>query len=215
MPISRRLTPQMVSLLSADLDAGLSSGSTHSQQDCRRAPAKNVSMKKRKSVQFPSGDSLSTLEADAAYELSEDIKNELWWSPEEVKDSNRERKSLVKQFVAGAAQSDDGEGDHSEVEKKIVELYKSCSSMSVSQVLRSKSNKQFLSEVASSDGLRGLEVKLCRTVARHRRQHVQSMLSVIGSGDDELLSGKSMQSSRTSQILARVLAQVDARECAT
>jgi hypothetical protein len=108
---------------------------------------------KRKSVQFPSGDIiLSTLEADSAYELSEDTKNELGWSPEEVKDNTQDRKNLVKQFVAGAADSSDDEADHSEVEKKVVELYKSYTSMSVSQVLRSKANKQFLSDVGSSDG---------------------------------------------------------------
>ena len=84
--------------------------------------------------------------------------------------------------------------------------------MNVTQVLRSKANKQLLIEIAD---MRGLEAKFCRSISENRRRHAQSVLSMAGALEisEDFLSMRSAQSSRPSQILARVLAQVDANEC--
>jgi hypothetical protein len=220
MTISRRLSPQLahVSADSILVVDSLSSGSTHSQQDCRKhVVVKSSSMKRSKSVQFAAQEAFSTTKLiESADDFSLDTRRELWWTSEELKEFSKERKDLVKQFVADQQEQRQQEDDAT-VDKKIAALYKHCSSLNVSQVLRSKANKQLLVDMAD---VRGLEGKLSRSISRHRKQHVQSILSMVGQQQQQqgdsgqfLLSAKAAQSSRTSQILARVLALADAKQC--
>jgi hypothetical protein len=144
---------------------------------------------------------------EPVYELCDEIKTNLWWSPEEQEENGKERKNLLKQFVA--FQEDDAD-------TSFTALHTNCASMNFSQVMRSKATKQYLVDVANTDGLRGLEARLSKGISRRWKEHVFSLLSVerkLGGGASaDILSATSSQSSQTSQILARVLTQIDARE---
>jgi hypothetical protein len=142
--------------------------------------------------------------AEAPFDLSDSIKERVWWTNEEKDARGQECKALVKDFRENGA---------SEIDQEFITLYKDCSFLSPTQVLRTKVARQTLSEVAQKEGLRGLEVKLARSMSQRRKHHIQSMLSIKEQGaSDEILAGSSAQSSRASQIFARVVAHIDARE---
>eukprot|EP00339_Tiarina_fusa_P018737 CAMPEP_0117081910 /NCGR_PEP_ID=MMETSP0472-20121206/57711_1 /TAXON_ID=693140 ORGANISM="Tiarina fusus, Strain LIS" /NCGR_SAMPLE_ID=MMETSP0472 /ASSEMBLY_ACC=CAM_ASM_000603 /LENGTH=190 /DNA_ID=CAMNT_0004809993 /DNA_START=56 /DNA_END=628 /DNA_ORIENTATION=+ len=144
--------------------------------------------------------------ADAPFELSDSIRANVWYTADEKNARGQECRDLVKDYRASS-------NNPSEIDQDFSTLYKDCSSLSATQVLRTKVVRNTLSEMAHSDGLRGLEVKLAKTMSQHRKQHIQTMLSIKEQGaSEEVLAGSSAQSSRASQILARVLAQIDARE---
>jgi hypothetical protein len=207
MTTTRRLSPQQVRVhgTGQELKKNVDARSQHRCHTARANTQSNTSKKMKKSVQFAAtDDSVSTakyIESPSSFELSDDVKKELWWTREEISDNSNDRKDLVEQFVAKKQDKD----------KRFVELCRSCASMNVSQVLRSKVNKQLLSDMA---GVRGLEFLIFRARTLYRRQHVVSVLSEIGRQDegDQFVTIKSAQSSRTSQILARAIAQLDARE---
>ena len=193
-------------------------GSTHSQQDARKTVRKSpYDHHENKSVRFPPEEQISsTILIESSNELQLDMKNELWWTTDEQRESSNERKDLIKQFVKEKLELQQNQQKQEQngetVDKKLSTLYKDCCCMNVTQVLRSKANKQLLMEIAD---MRGLEAKFCRSISENRRRHAQSVLSMAGTLEisEDFLSMRSAQSSRPSQILARVLAQVDANEC--
>jgi hypothetical protein len=217
MTIARPLSQPLVQQL-ADCQDLRNIGSTHSQQDARKTVRKSPNdHQENKSVWFPPEDRISsTILIESSNELQLDMKNELWWTSDELKESSGERKNLIKQFVQEKLEphqnQENQEQKNETVNKKLSALYKDCSCMNVVQVLRSKSNKQLLIEIAE---MRGLEAKFCRSISENRRRHALTILSVAGALEitEDSLSRRSAQSSRPSQILARVLAQVDANEC--
>jgi hypothetical protein len=226
MTISQHFSPQVV-LVSTDSTDSLNIGSTHSQQRTRKHAKSSSSSarcssatKSTKAVRFAAHESFSTTTLiECADDFSNETRRELWWTPQELKSHSDERKAFVKKFVADQDQKQqDDDGQNDSVDKKVAALYKQCSSFNVSQLLRYKANKQFVVDMAS---VRGLEAKLSRSIRQHRKQHVQTILSLVekqhlqedSRSGEFLLAAISADSSRKSQILARVLAQVDAKAC--
>jgi hypothetical protein len=172
---------------------------------CENQAAKKHRMDTRH-VQFAATSNLSIKAQyiDPSYELTAEICNDTWWSMEEREESGMERHHLAHEFRG----SEKGET----VDEGFKILYENCSVMSISQIMRTKAVKNVLVEVVSNDGLRGLESKLSKTVSKHRKNHVHSVLSLrVAGASDETLSVNSKQSSRASEILAHAIGILDAR----
>jgi hypothetical protein len=155
---------------------------------------------KKKRVEFAMTTRNLSIQAqfiESSHELCDEIKSDLWWSAEEIRSKSLERKRLARDL-------------RKETEEGFCAVYKNCQSLCFSQVMRTKAAKQMLFEATGVDERRGLEMSLSKHAMRKRKHHVLSILSMKGEGaPDEILSAASAQSSRASQIIARVLAQLD------
>jgi hypothetical protein len=158
---------------------------------------KNESTTKRVTFAMTPNLSIHAQFIEPSHELRDEIKSDIWWSAEEIRSKSLERKRLAKAF-------------RKELEEGFCALYKNCESLSFSQVMRTKTAKQLLFEATDADERRGLEMGLSIQVLKKRKQHVLWILSIKEEGaPDEILSAASAKSSRASQMLARVLAQLD------
>jgi hypothetical protein len=155
---------------------------------------------------------------EPCHELSEKMIVDCWWTPEELQENGLERKEVIEIYHIRMQQikEDNKEGKH-EVDTGFNDFLKSCSSsLSFSQVMRTKATNELLFAISKVQGLRGLEPKLF-PIRQLRKLHIHTLICTQTAGgggalDEELLSATSQQSSRASQILARVFAQLDMRE---
>lgn len=154
-------------------------------------------------------DGFST-EYPPSYELCDEIQKDLWWTKEEQEDTIKERTQLVTDFLASKTET-------ATKTQQTLHAYIYGSQLSFSQAVRSNAAKQYLEDISTIEGLRGLESKFT-TKNLHRRHHASAVLSIersLGgknSSKDRLLAMKSTQSSKQSQVLAQVLASFDEQE---
>lgn len=146
-------------------------------------------------------------------ELTMDDIRSIWWTKDELEGNRSRQRELIREFQTY----------HPDYREQLQNLYRDCSSLTITQVLRRKSAEGIIQQ--KDIYIRGLESKLSKVSVSYRRRHVKKVLDLQhqggiphehsdicrhGKSTEEFLSENSIKNSRPCQMIARLLACVDA-----
>ena len=126
-----------------------------------------------------------------------DVQN-MWWMSEDFDRAKSAQRQWAKEFKT----------ENEDFVKSYLELYKSCATLSISQVLRTKTAKQIL---CNNYNIRGLEFRLSKAMSAHRSLYISALLDGTDTCED-LICARLTKISKLSKTMARLLALSDAKQ---